>query len=670
MQRSDWLLVAVVLCSAGLDLLELGPLQGQLTPSAAMRIMLGLHGVLVAALLGFSLLYARNYALDARPAAQLLAAWACAVLGVAMGLAPGEWVFIVPPSHWSEGTGSPMFTSLGLAGQAALLVATVMAMYNLEATLANAALGLRWRIKFTVLGVFSMLIALLFIFSQSVLYRMPDPAFGPMRSTGSLLGLLLVGYSIFFRGPEARVVISRRLVYKSFVLLAGGVFLLFLALAAYIAKAYHLSLDRTAIWSAVLVSGIGLGAFLLSQGVRRKALLFLKHHFYKDKYDYRVQWLDFTRRLTSGRTGASTYEAALTGFCETLGFGGAVLLLQADDRPDFRTAALVEMDIAPLDLQQGDALARLLAAERQPVDLRHQERQFDAATVASLQAARAAFAVPLFFEELLMGVIILCRPIVKNEVYDEEDRDLMDAFARQTSLAILNIRFTEQLAAIRESEILGRVSTFIVHDLKNLVYTLSLTVENARTYLHEPEFQEDMLRSLTNTVARMKTLISQLRPVPAVGELQVQPVDLTALAREAAMDINPGRVSVRGPAVMALADRESLRKVLTNLLLNAMEASGEGQEVIVEIGSNSSPFIKICDMGCGMQEEFVRNRLFQPFNTTKPNGMGIGLYQSRQIVEALGGRIEVRSTPGAGSEFTISLPAGLAPSGAAAAAHS
>jgi hypothetical protein len=97
-----------------------------------------------------------------------------------------------------------------------------------------------------------------------------------------------------------------------------------------------------------------------------------------------------------------------------------------------------------------------------------------------------------------------------------------------------------------------------------------------------------------------------------------------------------------------------MEKVVQNLVLNAREAGGSS--VLVEVGCDRAPFVRVSDQGCGMSEAFIRQRLFRPFQTTKAKGFGIGLYQCRNIVEAHGGRIEVESRVGEGSCFTVVLP--------------
>src|SRR4030095_1616134 len=89
-------------------------------------------------------------------------------------------------------------------------------------------------------------------------------------------------------------------------------------------------------------------------------------------------------------------------------------------------------------------------------------------------------------------------------------------------------------------------------------------------------------------------------------------------------------------------DVEQMQKVLINLLLNAREALGAAGEVVVALDRDDGwARVAVTDSGCGMTPEFVRRSLFRPFQTTKKNGLGIGMFQSKMIVEAHQGRIEV-----------------------------
>jgi signal transduction histidine kinase len=106
------------------------------------------------------------------------------------------------------------------------------------------------------------------------------------------------------------------------------------------------------------------------------------------------------------------------------------------------------------------------------------------------------------------------------------------------------------------------------------------------------------------------------------------------------------------------ADREHLATVFTHIIQNAQEATTKKGQVSVRLVREAdTAVVEIEDDGIGMNEDFVRNRLFKPFDSTKGlTGMGIGAFESREFIRGLGGDVQVTSTPGAGSMFRIVLP--------------
>ena len=232
----------------------------------------------------------------------------------------------------------------------------------------------------------------------------------------------------------------------------------------------------------------------------------------------------------------------------------------------------------------------------------------------------------------------------------------MQTLAQQASSTLLNMRLTDELALAKEMEALGRIAAFIIHDLKNLVYTISLTLDNARTYIADTEFQQDMLETLGNTVSKMNALISRLNTIPDKKGMPREKTDLMYLVKETVALVKRCEVTIFGGSVLANVDRLEIQKVFLNLVLNAVEATDGKGPVSVEVGVQESPYIKVIDGGCGISEEFMRTKLFTPFQTTKKSGLGIGLYQCKQIVENHQGRIDVMSTLSKGTAFTVWLP--------------
>ena len=225
-------------------------------------------------------------------------------------------------------------------------------------------------------------------------------------------------------------------------------------------------------------------------------------------------------------------------------------------------------------------------------------------------------------------------------------------------------------AEMRQFDSFMRLSAMLTHDLKNSILTLSLIVGNMKEQFHNEEFRADAMKSLTEATDKMRAMVAKLsEPVRSLsGEFKrPRPIDLVPIInRVLARTIEPAssahEVETHLPSsLIAIADDERIEKVLENLVLNAIEAMGEGVgKLTVKAGRDDEGFVffSVSDTGAGMTEEFRRTRLFRPFSTTKPKGIGLGLYASRELVRALGGSIEVESERGSGTTFRVVLPSG------------
>jgi len=244
-----------------------------------------------------------------------------------------------------------------------------------------------------------------------------------------------------------------------------------------------------------------------------------------------------------------------------------------------------------------------------------------------------------------------------------EDYDMMKTLARQAGLSLMSYRLSVELAEVGEMAAIAKVSSFVVHDLKNVAYTFSLMLENAERYIGEEDFQRDLLKSIRNTVAKMNGLIMKLKALPKMEAPCSEAIDLELIAQETVRQfsgLKPGvRLVTETREARSRGDAAEIGKVVLNLLLNAADAVGERGEIRVSTGlQDALPFVRVADTGSGMNEYFLKNHLFRPFRTTKDGGLGIGLYQCSQIVESHGGRIDVTSQVGKGTTFTVYLSAG------------
>lgn len=540
-----------------------------------------------------------------------------------------------------------------------VMIFLVVALVNFETTLTNASPNALWRVKFELIGLGTILAVQIFYFSQALLYRSLNMNYLPLRSLMYLAAAALMAYSLVCRRGNVRIQVSRQVAFKSVVLCAVGVYLVALGILGEGMKYLGGAFPRTMFITLAFLAGIALLILLLSERVKREVKVVLHKNFYQNKYDYRTQWLRFTEQLSTSRSGEELLQRILAAYCDIFGIGGGALFLYEEEQAGYCAMAYYEMDPIPGVISPDNSLVGFMKNCGWVINVKDGNLDADAGTYPFLERNCISFIIPLFDVERLIGFITLGRVIKDNEEYIYEDYDLMKTIARQAAQAILHQRLSDEIAQAREMEAIGNVATFVVHDLKNLVATLSLIVDNATKYMQNPDFQKDMLTSLNNTAEKMRILIGRLKNLGDKSLLNLQTVDLMELVDRTAHMVAGENITVSGTTEIVTADGEEVQKVVMNLLINAVEASDPEQPIQAEIGNNGgAAFIRIADQGCGMSDQYMRTKLFKPFKTTKKQGLGIGLYQCRKIVENHGGRIEVSSQEGSGSVFTVWFPAG------------
>jgi hypothetical protein len=543
--------------------------------------------------------------------------------------------------------------NIGFYFYIAIMACLVISLVNFEFTLANAAPDAFSKIKFEIIGLSTILTAQVFYYSQALLYRSLNMNYLPLRSFLYLVAATLIVYSLAFHHGNVRIRVSRQVAYKSVVLFAVGTYLVILGLLGEGMQYFSGFFPRTVAISLAFLLGIALFILLLSERVRREVKVVLHKNFYQHKHDYRTQWLRFTEQLSTSCSGDELLQRILSAYCDIFGIDGAALFLIEENRNEYCLLAEHEIELKGDVISADNSLVRFMTKHSWVISIVEDIPEITSEDSMFFRENHISFVVPIFGREQLEGFIVLGRPIDNKEVYIYEDYDLMKTIAGQASLAIMHQRLSEQITHAREIEAVGNVATFVAHDLKNLVSNLSLIVENAARYIHNPDFQKDMLTSLENTVSKMQKLISSLKNLGEQDYFNLQQVNLLELAERTAHLVVGNSIIVSGTDEIVRADENEIQKVILNLVMNGIEASDRHEPVAIEVGFSTMPFIRIIDRGHGMSARFMRTELFKPFRTTKKQGLGIGLYQCRKIIEAHGGKIEVSSIEGSGSIFTI-----------------
>ncbi|MFP2912181.1 PAS domain-containing sensor histidine kinase [Pyxidicoccus sp. 3LFB2] len=287
---------------------------------------------------------------------------------------------------------------------------------------------------------------------------------------------------------------------------------------------------------------------------------------------------------------------------------------------------------------------------------------------------RTFISVPLISRGRVLGALTLVNS-ESGRRYTQADVRLAEDLARRAAASLDNGRlYTEAQDAIRARDTFLSVAS---HELNTPLTSLTLNVQALRRDLEpraggatSPEALSTKVQAVQRQLSRLSSLVRELLDVSRItaGRLRLEreDLDLAALTREMvprfSEDLSRAGCELRLDApepVMGHWDRLRLEQVLQNLLSNAIKY-GRGRPIEVRVGGDGErAWLSVRDEGVGIDPQ-GQARLFQRFERLASErhygGLGLGLWIVKQIVDALEGRIQVRSAPGQGSTFTVELP--------------
>ncbi len=462
---------------------------------------------------------------------------------------------------------------------------------------------------------------------------------------------------------------SRSVTFQSLSLLLIGGYLAAMGAAARGLAYAGGDLAETAQWSCV---ALALALALMvgpSRRLRGWLKVMLAKHLFQHRYDYRSEWLRFTGTIAQGSNGEASLDERVIRALADITESPAGLLLTPGDRGQLELAARwawptveVPAEAAPPEVARQFEASGYIADLDQLRAGRAEQAPAFAIPHWLVDEPRAWALVPLLHFERLVGLVVLARPGLARPL-DWEDFDLLRVAGQQLASYLAEHAGQEALAEAARFDDFHRRIAFVVHDLKNLASQFNLLARNAEQHSENLQFKSDMLITLRSSADKLSALLARLSRYGAMTVETVAPVRADLIAAEVAAQFearSDGRRPVNlieAEECLVLGARESLEQVLAHLVQNALDASPEQLPVFIRVGTHgASGVIEVLDSGSGMSAEFVRNRLFRPFDSTKSGGFGIGAYEARELVRAMKGRLDVESREGIGSRFTIRLP--------------
>ena len=464
---------------------------------------------------------------------------------------------------------------------------------------------------------------------------------------------------------ELRLRPSRAVTFQTFSLLVIGAYLVaMVAVAQWLAYVGGDFARIIELAFLTLASAFALVA-LPSRRVRGWLKVTTAKHFFQHRYDYREEWLRFTRTIGSGGEQALPLAERVVQAVADVTGSTAGLLLTPGDQGDLTLAArwnwrdievpAVAYPVRALVPFEQNAFIADLDDQRTGIMAVGYEVEVPAWLLAE---PRAWALVPLVHYERLVGMVVLARPQLARK-FDWEDFDLLRVVGQQLASYLAENASQEALAESSRFEDFHRRIAFVMHDIKNLASQFSLLARNAELHADKAEFRADMLVTLRNSSDKLNALLARLSRYGNGAVDKLEPVPAGEVARSVAERFrgNPQVVLAETTEVMVTANRHSLEQVLLHLLQNALDASEADSPVFLSLVNDGlNARFEVLDSGCGMSAEFVRNRLFKPFVSTKSGGFGIGAFEARELVRAMRGRLEVESREGLGSRFAVRVP--------------
>jgi putative PEP-CTERM system histidine kinase len=550
------------------------------------------------------------------------------------------------------------YIRLGPAGYPSglyLLVISIFVLANLERTLRSAAEHVRWEIKFLFIGLGAVFASLIYISSELLLSPASEPLLSLLAflTLPLLLPILYVFILLSWRRSTGRskVVVSQGVFLSSVTFLGVAVYLILSSFAAHwVGKITGTIVATTEI--VFFLALVILAAGMLSTSFRHHVNRWVRRHVYSGRYDYRALWMEATDRFRESDSPGAVGSALADIIHGALGAIGVTVWIRSRDSGKLRLLAARDIAREPLPPE-----AELPAAWAQATTSFEAE---DGASGPGLAWLDRALVVPLRSGEENVGFVTVGQDR-SGRRFGWEARECLRVLASHAAAELHKRELLTARVEAKEAEAFRAFSTFLLHDLKNFASTLSLVAGNAVRHRDNPEFQRDAFRSVFETAEKMKTLCNKLRTFSGSLAARRAPADLNRLVREVAAGLDASlaeRVSLNLEDVPTLSlDADEISSVVRNLVLNATEAiSPDGRVTVRTAHTNGEVELMVKDDGPGMPREFLERDLFVPFRTTKSAGLGIGLFQSRKIIEAHGGSIEVESEEGKGTTVRAAFP--------------
>ncbi|HSX49469.1 MAG TPA: XrtA/PEP-CTERM system histidine kinase PrsK, partial [Cellvibrio sp.] len=559
----------------------------------------------------------------------------------------------------------PNMNQVGLSVWFALGLA-VIALVSVEQLYRYAAENDR-QIKLLSMNLAAIFLYDIYLFTHALIFKGLDPMLWQSRAAVSIatcLFMALGGLLLLQRTERsANFNLSRPIAFYTTSLVGVGALITVLSLGGYYVRLYGGN------WGTVFYSLLLVGAVLLiatvfiSSRIRMRLSVLINKHLFRYKYDYRNEWLRLINYLAQPAEASEVNQRAFFAVASTTKAPSGAIWLRKQGfyEPVYRANLpnFVELQEEPVDSPfcrtfiESEWVFLPDSGDNEALSQHNELLPLWTHNIPDLW-----LMFPLIVGEELVGFMALTKP-GGDETLTWEDLDLLKTMGRQVASYLKRHQQAEQLVESRQFDTYNKLVAFIIHDLNNLIAQQALVVRNAEKHKDNPAFFEDAIKTISNSVDRMNNLLKKLRRDDSDLVKRLSIMEVVQQAINECQRSSPALTADIQPNYRTIdADQVRLVMTITNFIKNAQEATPANGRVHVTLQiHHNSAAITIEDNGSGMDWDFIHNRLFKPFETTKSGkGMGIGVYLSREYISELSGTLNVASELGEGTTITITLP--------------
>lgn len=575
-----------------------------------------------------------------------------AIVAAGIALPLGAIFGVISPQEWLN------FTVIHGLSEAIVGLLLVEQLYR------TVAEDSRWNVKPICLALLFQFGFDLFLFADALMFgRFDADAFAVRGFVHTLTVPLLMLSSERNRNWTTRIRLSQRAAFHSATLLASGLYLLFTAGIGYYVRFTGGEWGRALQFALLIAASLLLALMLFSGSLRAKIRVLVGKHFFTYRYDYREEWLRFTNTLNPQGLPSDMGQQVIRGLSDMVESPAGILWQRDQSGLTYRQSARWNLPEIASSESADSPFISFLVESGWVINLeeyRCYPGRYSGLDIPQWlsEMPNAWLIIPLTVSNELLGFVVLASARTPISV-DWEVNDLLRTAGCQAASFLAKIQATEALLESRKFDAFNKMSAFVVHDLKNIITQLSLMLKNAEKHSQNPEFQQDMLSTVDHAVERMRQLMLQLREgaAPPGGVCGVNLVSLIEKVQREKSSQGRQIDTVIEANLFARGHEERLERVVGHVVQNGLDASPVDSVLVITVRQvNDKAAIAVVDRGHGMSQEFIRDRLFKPFQSTKEMGMGIGAYESAQYIRELGGEIDVQSEQGHGSQITLLLP--------------